>query len=73
MKRVSIGLRLTIWYLAIFAVAQLVFGLTMWLLLRHNLYDILDDQLEAQIDDATRFLQSQQDMSIAKLREEKAV
>ncbi len=30
MKRLSIGLRLTLWYLAIFAVAQLLFGVGMW-------------------------------------------
>jgi heavy metal sensor kinase len=71
MKRLSIGLRLTLSYLLIFAVAQLIFGLGMWLILRHNLYDIADDRLEGQIDDARHFLEAQpKDASLAKLQEE---
>ncbi len=71
MRRLSIGVRLTLWYLAFFAVAQLVFGAGMWLILRNNLYDLVDDGLEEQIDDLKNFLQSQpKDRSIAKLQEE---
>jgi heavy metal sensor kinase len=71
MKRLSIGLRLTLSYLLIFAVAQLIFGLGMWLILRHNLYDIADDTLEGQIDDVRSFLEAQRkDASVAKLQEE---
>ncbi len=71
MKRLSIGVRLTLWYLAIFAVAQLIFGAGMWFILRGNLLDLLDDDLEAQVDDLKSFLQAQEkDASIAKLREE---
>jgi heavy metal sensor kinase len=70
-KGLSIGLRLTLSYLIIFAVAQLIFGVGMWLILRHNLYDIADDTLEGQIDDVKRFLEAQRrDASVAKLREE---
>src|SRR5580693_2960180 len=70
MRRLSIGLRLTLWYLAIFAVAQLVFGAGMWLILRHNLYDIAEDDLESQVDDLRGFLQSQKkDASIAELHQ----
>ncbi|HST13076.1 MAG TPA: hypothetical protein VLL05_22040, partial [Terriglobales bacterium] len=58
-KRLSIGMRLTLSYLLIFAVAQLVFGLGMWFILRHNLYDIADDTLEGQIDDVQHFLEAQ--------------
>ena len=54
-KSLSIGLRLTLSYLLIFAVAQLVFGLGMWFILHHNLYDIADDTLEGQIDDVRIF------------------
>jgi heavy metal sensor kinase len=68
MRKPSIGLRLTLWYLAIFALAQIVFGVGMWLILRHNLYDIVDDGLEDQVADFTNFLQSQNDLSIAKLQ-----
>ena len=70
MRRLSIGVRLTLWYLAIFALAQIVFGAGMWFILRHNLYDLVDDGLEAQVDDLKRFLESQKDASIAKLQEE---
>jgi heavy metal sensor kinase len=71
MRRLSIGLRLTIWYLAIFALAQLLFGAGMWIILRHNLYDLVDDGLEAQVDDLKNFLQTQPpDRPLAKLQEE---
>jgi heavy metal sensor kinase len=71
MRGLSIGVRLTLWYLAFFAVAQLAFGTGMWLILRDNLYDLVDDRLEEQIDDLQNFLQSQpKDRSIAKLQEE---
>jgi len=71
MKRLSIGVRLTLWYLAIFALGELVFGAGMWFILRQNLYDMVDDDLESQVDDLKSFLQSQKkDASIAKLREE---
>ena len=43
----------------------------MWLILRHNLYDLVDDGLEAQVDDFKSFMQAQKkDASIAKLQEE---
>jgi heavy metal sensor kinase len=59
MKKTSVGLRLTLWYLAIFAAGQLVFGCGMWFILRHNLYRIMDDTLAGQIQDVKRFLDSQ--------------
>ena len=40
MRRISIGLRLTICYLGIFALAQLIFGLGMWFILRESLHEI---------------------------------
>jgi len=30
---------------------ELVFGASMWLILRHNLYDLVDDGLESQVED----------------------
>ena len=70
-KHLSIGLRLTLSYLLIFAIAQLIFGLGMWFILRHNLYDIADDTLEGQIDDVRHFLEAQRkDASTPKLQEE---
>jgi heavy metal sensor kinase len=71
MRKLSIGVRLTLWYLAFFAVAQAAFGVGMWLILRDNLYDLVDDRLEEQVEDLKNFLQSQpKDRSIAKLQEE---
>jgi heavy metal sensor kinase len=59
MRKLSIGVRLTIWYLAIFALAQFVFGVGMWLLLRHQLYDLSDDNLESQVEDLQKFFEAQ--------------
>lgn len=71
MKKLSIGVRLTLWYLAIFAVAQFAFGAGMWVILRHQLYDLVDDSLESQVEDLKNFLDAQKkDASIDKLREE---
>lgn len=73
MRRLSIGVRLTLWYLAIFALGELVFGASMWLILRHNLYDLVDDGVESQFDDLKNFLQKQPtDVPGAKLREQMA-
>ena len=70
-KSLSIGLRLTLSYLLIFAVAQLIFGVGMWFILRHNLYDIADDTVEGQIDDVQHFLEAQRpNASTSKLQEE---
>ena len=71
MKKLSIGLRLTLWYLAIFALAQAIFGAGMWFILRTHMYDLVDDNLEAQVDDLKHFLQAQRkDISPEKLKEE---
>lgn len=70
MMRFSIGVRLTLWYLAIFALGELIFGATMFMILRHNVYDLVDDQLESQIEDLKNFLDAQADAPPARLREE---
>lgn len=73
MRKLSIGFRLTIWYLALFAAAQVCFGVGMWVLLRRSLYGIADDELRGQIDDLTNFLEAQKkNASVAKLQEEVA-
>jgi heavy metal sensor kinase len=59
MKKLSIGVRLTLWYLAVFALGELVFGAGMWFILRANLYDIVDDSVESQIEDLRNFLSAQ--------------
>ena len=71
MRRFSIGVRLTLWYLAIFALAQAMFGVGMWLILRHNLYEMVDDDLQSQVEDLKTFFEAQKKTaSIAKLHEE---
>jgi heavy metal sensor kinase len=59
MKRLSIGVRLTLWYLVIFALAEFAFGGGMWLILQRSLYDIVDDGIESQVDDVRNFLASE--------------
>jgi len=72
-KKLSIGVRLTLWYLVLFAAAQLVFGTGMWFFAQRSLYRITDDALQAQIDDLTNFLEAQKkDATVAKLQEEVA-
>jgi heavy metal sensor kinase len=71
MRRLSIGVRLTLWYLAIFALAEVIFGAGMWFILQHSLYDMVDDGLEEQVDDLRNLLQSQgTNPSISRLRQE---
>ncbi len=59
MKRLSIGVRLTAWYLVIFALGEVVFGVGMWFILRDSLFDMVDDDLETQVDDLSRLLATQ--------------
>ena len=70
MKRLSIGLRLSLWYLAIFFLAELIFGVGMWFILRENLYDIADDSLKGQADDLQRFLEARKDSPAPELQAE---
>ena len=42
-----------------FCARSVIFGAGMWLILRNSLFDLVDDGLEAQVDDFTKFLQSQ--------------
>ena len=71
MKKLSIGTRLTLWYLAIFAVAQIIFGAAMWFSLSYHLYDLADDSLEDRIEDLKNFLEAQKkNATIAKMQEE---
>jgi len=69
-KKLSIGLRLTLWYLAIFLLAEFVFGAGMWLILRKNLYDIADGVLEGQAADLQRFLEARQNETRVRLQQE---
>ncbi|HZE27636.1 MAG TPA: heavy metal sensor histidine kinase [Terriglobales bacterium] len=69
MKRLSIGLRLTIWYVGIFALAQLIFGVGMWFILRENMQDVADSALASEVEDVRRFLDGQRtDGTLAEIR-----
>jgi heavy metal sensor kinase len=71
MKKLSIGTRLALWYFAIFAVAQIIFGAGMWFSLSYHLYDLAEDSLENQLEDLRHFLEVQKkDASLAKMQEE---
>lgn len=70
MNRLSIGLRLTLWYLAIFFLAELIFGVGMWFILRQNLYDIADEVLRDQAADLQRFLEARKDAPTSELKVE---
>jgi len=73
MKKLSIGTRLTVWYVTIFALAQIIFGAGMWFSLSYRLYDLADDSLENQIEDLKNFMEAQKrNASIPKLQEEVA-
>src|ERR1022692_541635 len=61
-------MRLTLWYLAIFLLAEVVFGAGMWLILRKNLFDIADAVLEGQAADLQRFLEARKALPIAQLQ-----
>ncbi len=71
MKKLSIGLRLTLWYVLIFAAAQAIFGISMWLALRQNCYSLMDGALQSQMEDLQHLLESQPaDSTELKLRKE---
>src|SRR5215472_2603580 len=60
MKRLSIGVRLTLWYVAIFTLGELVFAAGTWMILRHSLFDLIDDSMESQIEDLGNLLGTRQ-------------
>ncbi len=59
MRKLSTAARLTIWNLAIFAVLEMLFGAAMGFTLRGNLYDLVDNRVQAQIEDLDQFLRTQ--------------
>ncbi len=67
MKWLSIRLRLSLWYFAIFLLAELIFGAGMWLILRENLFDIADIALEGQAADLERFMEARRDVPTPQL------
>jgi heavy metal sensor kinase len=70
MKKLSIGMRLTLWYFAVFLLAEFAFGAGMWLILRKNLFDIADAALEGQAADLQHYLEARKNMSLLQLQTE---
>ncbi len=72
MKKLSIGSKLTLWYLTIFATAQFLFGIGMWFVLRQHLYGIADATLTAQVEDLAHLLKAmkEKNRTVPKLQEE---
>jgi len=67
----SIGLRLALWYVLIFALAQAVFGIGMYAVLRHHLRTIVNDSLRQEMRDLQNVLQEQKpSLSAGRLSEE---
>jgi hypothetical protein len=71
-KRLSIGSRLTLWYLAIFTAVQFLFGIGMWFALRQHLYAIADNALTEQVEDVASLIRTQKEKNrtVPKLQEE---
>ena len=69
--KLSIGLRLSLWYVLIFALAQCVFGAGMYVVLRHHLRGIVNDSLRDEMQDLSSVLQGQKpSLTVDHLREE---
>ena len=71
LPKLSIGLRLSLWYVLIFALAQGVFGIGMYVVLRHHLRAIVDDSLRDEMSDLRNVLEGQKpNLEVDKLSEE---
>jgi heavy metal sensor kinase len=53
----SIGGRLTLWFTAAFAVAMVVLGVAIWLIVRASLYSAIDDGLRDRVEGIRRFIE----------------
>ena len=71
MRRMSIGLRLTFWYFAFFAIALILFGTGMWFSVRHSMFRVVKQNLNDNVQGVERFLENQPaDFSLARLQHE---
>ncbi len=70
MKKLAIGLRLTLWFLGIFLLAEIIVGVGMWLTLRQHLFAIADTALDGQSADLQRFLFARENLPPAQLQAE---
>ena len=67
MKKLSIGLRLMLLYLAVFLIAEAILGAGLWIVIRQNLFAIADTALDGQAADLQRFLEAGNEASAAQL------
>jgi heavy metal sensor kinase len=71
MKIRSIGLRLTLWYTAAFAVATALLGAAIWVAVQRSLYHAVDDGLRDRVEGIHRFVDDHQTrLSLDEVREE---
>src|SRR5215471_6392312 len=71
MMKLPLGVRSTVGYVAAFALGQLIIGVGVWLMLRHNLYLIIDHSLECRIEDLKSLLEAQKkDATVAELQQQ---
>jgi hypothetical protein len=70
MKKISIGLRFTLWYLATLLLAEIILGVGAWLNVRQSFFELADTSLEGQAADLKRFLDSRVNLPAAQLKVE---
>ena len=58
MKRLSIRLRLTLWYFCFFALAGLLLSVASWFLLERGLTSLMHHEMEERVEDLEAFLDS---------------
>jgi heavy metal sensor kinase len=67
----SIGLRLTLWYTAAFALATALLGTAIWVAVQRSLYHAVDDGLRDRVEGIHRFVDDHQTrLSLDEVREE---
>jgi heavy metal sensor kinase len=67
----SIGIRLTIWYAAAFAVGLLLLGAGMWFAVQQSLYHAIDESLHDRVEGIRRFIEDHKTrLSLDEVKEE---
>ncbi|HET8698801.1 MAG TPA: two-component sensor histidine kinase, partial [Gammaproteobacteria bacterium] len=71
MKIRSIGLRLTLWYTAAFALAMALLGAAIWIAVERSLYHAIDDGLADRVEGIRRFVDDHKTrLTLDEVREE---
>lgn len=72
MKRLSVTSRVILLYLGIFLLAEAIFGASLYVILRKNIFDMADAVIEGQVADLQRFLGDRQLSTPAQLQSDVA-